>query len=79
MFVAILGLLLTPVIGEYYQGATRELVFGPIVFQASELAKLAFLLWGADLLARKDRLSHLDDWRYLLIPLLPGPASCACW
>jgi cell division protein FtsW len=47
------------------------------VFQASELAKLAFLLWGADLLARKDRLSHLDDWRYLLIPLLPGAGILA--
>ena len=47
------------------------------MFQASELAKLAFLLWGADLLARKDRLSHLDDWRYLLIPLLPGAGILA--
>jgi cell division protein FtsW len=72
MFAAILGLLLTPVIGVSAGGATRELVFGPLVFQASELAKLAFLLWGADLLARKERLAHLDDWRYLLIPLLPG-------
>jgi len=77
MFVAVLGLLLTPVIGVEYQGATRELVFGPLVFQASELAKLAFLLWGADLLARKDRLSHLDDWRHLLIPLLPGAGILA--
>jgi cell division protein FtsW len=60
------------VIGVTSGGATRELVFGPLVFQASELAKLAFLLWGADLLARKEKLAHLDDWRHLLIPLLPG-------
>ena len=59
-------------IGVTSGGATRELVFGPVVFQASELAKLAFLLWGADLLARKEKLSQLDDWRFLLIPLLPG-------
>ena len=72
MFIAILGLLLTPVIGVSSGGATRELVFGPLVFQASELGKLAFLLWGADLLARKEKLSQLDDRRYLLIPLLPG-------
>jgi cell division protein FtsW len=77
LFVAIIGLLLTPVIGVEYQGATRELVFGPIVFQASELAKLAFLLWGADLLARKEKLSRLDDWRHLLIPLLPGAGILA--
>ncbi len=72
MFIAILGLLLTPVIGTYSGGATREIVFGPVAFQASELAKLAFLLWGADLLARKEKLAQLDDWRFLLIPLLPG-------
>jgi cell division protein FtsW len=72
MFVAILGLLLTPVIGVEAGGATRELVFGPVTFQASELTKLAFLLWGADLLARKEKLAQLDDWRFLLIPLLPG-------
>ena len=72
MFIAVLGLMLTPVIGTYSGGATREIVFGPVAFQASELAKLAFLLWGADLLARKEKLAQLDDWRYLLIPLLPG-------
>jgi cell division protein FtsW len=72
MFISILGLLLTPLIGVTSGGATRYLQFGPLVFQPSELAKLAFLLWGADLLARKEKLSHLDDWRYLLIPLLPG-------
>jgi len=72
MFAAILGLLLVPLIGVTSAGATRYLQFGPLVIQPSELAKLAFLLWGADLLARKEKLSHLDDWRYLLIPLLPG-------
>ncbi len=72
MFVAIVGLLLVPVIGVTSGGATRELMIGPFPFQPSELAKLAFLLWGADLLARKNKLGQLDDWRHLLIPLLPG-------
>ena len=72
MFLAVLALLITPVIGVKSGGATRELVFGPLAFQASELAKLAFLLWAADLLARKEKLGQLDDWRFLLIPLLPG-------
>jgi len=72
MFIAVIGLMLTPVIGTYSGGATREIIFGPVAFQASELAKLAFLLWGADLLARKEKLAQLDDWRFLLIPLLPG-------
>ena len=30
------------------------------------------MLWGADLLARKEKLGQLGDWRQLLIPLLPG-------
>ena len=72
MFIAVLGLLLTPLIGTHSGGATRYIEFGPLAFQPSELAKLAFLLWGADLLARKEKLSQLDDWRHLLIPLLPG-------
>jgi cell division protein FtsW len=72
MFLAILGLLLVPVVGQPYAGATRELVLGSFAVQPSELAKLAFVLWGADLLARKERLGQLDDWRRLLIPLLPG-------
>jgi len=72
MFVSIVGLLLVPLIGVKSGGATRYLEIGPIPFQPSELAKLAFLLWGADLLARKEKLRQLSDWRYLLIPLLPG-------
>jgi cell division protein FtsW len=72
MFVAVVGLLLVPVIGVTSGGATRYLVVGPFPVQPSELAKLAFLLWGADLLARKEKLKQLDDWRHLLIPLLPG-------
>ncbi len=72
VFLAILGLLLVPVIGVASAGATRYLMLGPIAFQPSELAKLAFALWGADLLARKERLGQLSDWRGLLIPLLPG-------
>jgi cell division protein FtsW len=72
MFLAILGLLLTPFVGVTSGGATRELQFGPIPVQPSELAKFAFLLWGADLLARKEKLGQLESSRHLLIPLLPG-------
>jgi cell division protein FtsW len=77
MFIAILGLLLTPLIGITAGGATRQIDIGPITFQPSELAKLAFLLWGADLLARKEKLNQLQDARHLLIPLLPGAGILA--
>jgi cell division protein FtsW len=42
---------------------------GPFRFQPSEFAKLAIVLWGADLMARKQ--STLDQWKHLLIPLVP--------
>jgi cell division protein FtsW len=72
MFVSVVALLLVPLIGVTSGGVTRYLMIGPFPFQPSELAKLAFVLWGADLLARKEKLRQLGDWRHLLIPLLPG-------
>jgi cell division protein FtsW len=77
MFVSLLGLVLVPFIGVTTGGAARWLQIGPVQFQPSELAKLAFVLWGADLLARKEKLGQLEDWRQLLIPLLPGVAIMA--
>jgi cell division protein FtsW len=77
IFIAILGLLVVPVAGTTSAGATRYLSLGPVNFQPSELAKLAFVLWGADLLARKERLGQLRDSRQLLIPLLPGAGIVA--
>jgi cell division protein FtsW len=67
-----LGLTLIPGVGQQVNGASRWIQLGPFPAQPSELAKLALVLWGADLLARKERLGQLEDWRHLLIPLLPG-------
>ncbi|MEP7023667.1 MAG: putative lipid II flippase FtsW [Actinomycetota bacterium] len=79
MGISMLGMLLVmvPGIGVTINGATRWLPLGPIQVQPSEFAKLAFVLWGADLLARKDKLRQLTDWRQLLVPLLPGAAVLA--
>lgn len=57
------------VIGREVDGAVRWIDVGPVSVQPSEPAKLALVLWGADLLIRKQRCLH--EWKHLLIPLLP--------
>jgi cell division protein FtsW len=72
LIASVLGLLLVLLSGPEVAGVERWIVVGGIQLQPSEFAKLAFVLWGADLLARKEKLRQLTDSRQLLIPLLPG-------
>jgi cell division protein FtsW len=72
--LSVLGLLLVLVMGHTVSGGERWVVIMGLQVQPSEFAKLAFVLWGADLLARKDKVGQLTEWRHLLIPLLPGVA-----
>src|SRR5580704_318292 len=74
--VAIVGLGLTLIRGVAVSqyGAARWITIGGQQFQPSEIAKLALVVWGDDLLARKDRLGQLADWRHMLVPLMPGTA-----
>ncbi len=74
--VAIVGLGLTLIhgVGVSQNGAARWISIGGQQIQPSEIAKLALVVWGADLLARKDRLGQLADWRHMLVPLMPGTA-----
>jgi cell division protein FtsW len=74
---SVLGLILVLVAGTPVAGVERWIQVGGIQLQPSEFAKLAFVLWGADLLARKEKLGQLTDWRQLLIPLLPGAVVLA--
>ena len=74
LLAAIAGLILVLAFGPDIAGVRRWIAVGGIQLQPSEFAKLAFLIWGADLLARKEALRQLDNWRTLLIPLLPGAA-----
>jgi cell division protein FtsW len=72
-----LGLTLIHGVGVSEGGAARWINIGGLQLQPSELAKLALVIWGADLLARKDKLGQLDDWRHLLVPLMPGTCVLA--
>jgi len=47
-------------------------IFGPFRLQPSEIAKLALVVWGAEVLSRRSR--RLDTWRGLLIPIVPVAA-----
>ena len=58
-------------LGITVNGNRNWLYLGSSLFsiQPAEFAKLAMIVWGADVLARKQRL--LDRPKHLLIPFLP--------
>ena len=64
--------VLTPGVGVMINGARRWIMLGPLQFQPSEFVKLAVLLWGADLLARKQFFGTLARPMHLFVPLVPG-------
>ena len=74
LLAAVAGLVLVLLIGPEVQGVKRWIFVAGTQIQPSEFAKLALVLWGADLLARKEKLGQLADWRHILVPLLPGAA-----
>lgn len=65
------GFLIAVLIIGVEVGGQRNWIelFGPFRFQPSEIAKLALVVWGAEVLSRRNR--RLDTWRGLLMPLLP--------
>jgi cell division protein FtsW len=71
--VVLLVLVQVPGIGVQVNNNTNWIaVGGSFQLQPSEFAKLALVLWGADLLARKSDKRLLTQWRHLLVPLVPG-------
>ncbi|SDJ14749.1 cell division-specific peptidoglycan biosynthesis regulator FtsW [Frankineae bacterium MT45] len=63
--------VLIPGIGVLNYNARRWIDLGPLPFQPSEFAKLAILLWGADLLVRKQQRGTLTQARHVFVPLVP--------
>ncbi|WP_328912897.1 MULTISPECIES: putative lipid II flippase FtsW [unclassified Streptomyces] len=70
--VFLMCLVQIPGIGETVNGNTNWIsIGGPFQLQPSEFGKLALVLWGADLLARKNDKHLLVQWKHLLVPLVP--------
>jgi cell division protein FtsW len=55
--------------GKTVNGNTNWLELGPFTIQPAEFAKLAIIIWCADLYARKEKL--LGDWKHALVPAVP--------
>jgi cell division protein FtsW len=66
--IGLLALVLVPGLGLEVNGASRWIGFGSFRIQPSEVAKLAVLVFVADLLAR--RAHRIDDTRVTLRPVL---------
>jgi cell division protein FtsW len=71
LVVALLGAVLVPGIGVVAGGSARWLDLGPLSFQPSEFAKLALILFIADVMARKSERS-LRSFSHTLIPVIPA-------
>ena len=66
-------LVQVPGVGQTVGGNRNWLQLGgPFQLQPSEFGKLALVLWGADLLARKQDKRLLNQWKHLLVPLVPA-------
>ncbi|MGP3975215.1 putative lipid II flippase FtsW [Streptomyces sp. 8N114] len=71
--VFLMILVQVPGVGQEVNGNQNWIYLGgPFQLQPSEFAKLALVLWGADLLARKGERKMLTQWKHLLVPLVPG-------
>ncbi|WP_236240984.1 putative lipid II flippase FtsW [Streptomyces sp. CC228A] len=70
--VFLMVLVQIPGIGHEVNGNQNWIhLGGPFQLQPSEFGKLALVLWGADLLARKRERRLLGQWKHLLVPLVP--------
>ena len=70
LLVSVVLLVLTQTsMGVTVNGNRNWLALGPVQIQPAELAKLAVILWCANVYATKERL--LNDWRHTLVPVVP--------
>lgn len=70
--VFLMVLVQVPGIGMAVNGNQNWIALGgSFQIQPSEFGKLALVLWGADLIARKQEKRLLTQWKHMLVPLVP--------
>ncbi|MDQ3940598.1 MAG: putative lipid II flippase FtsW [Actinomycetota bacterium] len=69
--IVLLFAVLIPGLGVMVGGSSRWLRFGPIQLQPSELAKLALVLFAADVFSRKEE-RKLRQFSHTFLPLIPA-------
>lgn len=69
--VAGLVIVLIPGLGVFAGGSSRWIALGPVTFQPSEVAKLALVLFIAEVYARKKE-SRLQELSHTLLPSIPA-------
>ncbi|WNM34537.1 putative lipid II flippase FtsW [Streptomyces sp. Li-HN-5-11] len=70
--VFLMALVQVPGIGMSVNGNQNWISLGgSFQIQPSEIGKLALVLWGADLIARKQEKRLLTQWKHMLVPLVP--------
>jgi len=67
---AIALLVLTVFMGTTVNGNKNWLMLGPVQIQASEVAKLALVLWAGHIYALKER--RLGSLHHIVMPVVPG-------
>jgi cell division protein FtsW len=73
-FIIAVGLLLAvliPGLGINVGGSSRWISMGPLSFQPSEFAKLALVLFAADVFSRKHE-KTFDSFSHTILPLIPA-------
>ena len=73
--IILLIAVLAPGVGRNVYGARRWIGVGPLQLQPSELAKVALVIVGADVLARKQK--RLAQLKHLLVPVVPAAVVLA--
>ncbi|MFW6113958.1 MAG: putative lipid II flippase FtsW [Actinomycetota bacterium] len=68
VLVSLAALAAVPFVGTEAYGSKRAIAFGPVVFQPSELAKMALVIYAAYMYGKRGR--KPESWRDIFLPVM---------